>query len=83
MSVGGFWQENAMAVRTTEGSIEDGQIRLPNGLRLPDRAKVYIVIPDEPEIIELPLLPPVVHLRSPRLADPKDAARLVKTPVTE
>jgi hypothetical protein len=35
-----------MGVRTFEGIVEQGQIRLPATVRLPERAKVYVVIPD-------------------------------------
>ena len=72
-----------MAVQTIEGRVEEGNIRLPGNLNLPNGARVYVVIPDEPEIIELPPLPSTVHLKSPRLANPQDAARLTKTLVVE
>ena len=35
-----------MRVTTFEGIVENGQIRLPATVRLPERAKVYMVIPD-------------------------------------
>jgi hypothetical protein len=34
-----------MSVVTVEGIVEKGQIRLPTNLRLPDKTRVYVVIP--------------------------------------
>jgi len=53
-----------MKVTTFEGVVENGQIRLPAGVRLPDKAKVYVVIPD----LEVR---PVAYIGSPRLAHPE------------
>ena len=73
-----------MGVVTIEGKIQEGQVLLPDGLHLPNRAKVYIVIPDEEsEVIELPPLPSVVSMRSPRFANPKDATQFEKIVVIE
>lgn len=39
-----------MSIATFQGRIENGQIRLANDVRLPERATVYVVVPDaEPE----------------------------------
>jgi len=50
-----------MSGRTFEGTVEDGQIKLPDGVVLPENTKVYVVVPamasDEAS-----------HQRSPRLA---------------
>ena len=35
-----------MGATTIEGVVENGQIRLPASVRLPERTKVYVVIPD-------------------------------------
>lgn len=35
-----------MGVVTYEGVVEHGQIRLKAGVRLPEKAKVYVVVPD-------------------------------------
>jgi hypothetical protein len=35
-----------MGVTTVEGVVENGQIRLPATVRLPERTKVYVIIPD-------------------------------------
>ena len=50
-----------MKVTTFEGIVENGQIRLPAGVRLPEKAKVYIVVPG----IDTR---PVAYVGSPRLA---------------
>jgi hypothetical protein len=39
-----------MSLATFEGVIEHGQIKLKNGASLPDKAKVYIVVPNEEAI---------------------------------
>src|SRR2546428_4595275 len=36
-----------MSLATFEGVVEQGQIKLKNGGSLPDKIKVYIVVPDE------------------------------------
>ena len=38
-----------MAILTVEGIVENGQIRLPDHVMLPEHTKVYVVIPDVPE----------------------------------
>jgi hypothetical protein len=39
-----------MSVTTYQGRIENGQIRLAGDIRLPERAKVYVIVTDvEPE----------------------------------
>jgi hypothetical protein len=61
-----------MSVATIEGIIENGQVRLPPGTQLPERAKVLIVIPD--------LVQPAGrgYIGSPRLAHPEQAADFAK-----
>lgn len=51
-----------------EGVVENGQVKLNSDIRLPEGAKVYMIIPD------VELENNVVHLRSPRLARPEQAA---------
>lgn len=55
-----------MKVTTFEGIIENGQIRLPANLHLPEKAKVYVVVPD----VEMQQ---VAYVSSPRLAHPEQA----------
>jgi hypothetical protein len=56
-----------MSVITIEGVVENGQIRLNTNLRLPEKAKVYVVIPDMP--VEQTH---VVQVISPHLVHPED-----------
>lgn len=67
-----------MAVLTYEGVVENGRIRLREEAALPEHARVYVVVPDP--VNEAPIAvrtPAVVHLRSPRLANPADAKYFV------
>ena len=56
-----------MGVATFEGVVEQGRIHLKTGVRLPDKTKVYVIVPD-------------IHIErsayifSPRLAHPEQAA---------
>jgi hypothetical protein len=55
-----------MKVATYEGFIENGKVRLPDNIRLPERAKVYVIVPD----VEVESL---AYIRSPRLVHPEQA----------
>ncbi|MGI9107699.1 MAG: AbrB/MazE/SpoVT family DNA-binding domain-containing protein [Pyrinomonadaceae bacterium] len=35
-----------MPVTTFQGTIENGQVRLPANINLPEKTKVYVVVPD-------------------------------------
>jgi hypothetical protein len=55
-----------MALTTYEGIVEKGKIRLKTGVRLPENAKVYVIVPDaEPR--------KTVRIRTPRLSQRKQA----------
>jgi hypothetical protein len=56
-----------MSVRTFEGIIEKGQVKLNTPVNLPERTKVYVIVPDA-EVAQ------TTHVRSPRLARPEQAA---------
>ena len=56
-----------MAILTLEGTVENGQIRLPDDVTLPEHTKVYVVIP------ALPSSRPA-RIYSPRLVNPDQAA---------
>lgn len=60
-----------MKLATYEGTVENGQIKLSEPVRLPEHAKVYVVVagPGEGQTI---------HMRSPRLAEPGRAFELEK-----
>ena len=53
-----------MAAKTFEGTIENGQVRLRDGIVLPEKTKVYVLVPDV-QSNDVP------RLRSPRLAHPR------------
>ena len=50
-----------------EGFVEQGQIKLKDELRLPDRTKVYVIVPETPE-------QKTGRVVSPRLAHPHQAS---------
>ena len=53
-----------MAAKAYEGTVENGQIQLRYGIVLPERTKVYVLVPDL-QGNDVPCL------RSPRLAHPQ------------
>jgi hypothetical protein len=66
-----------MSVITFEGVIENGQIQLPPDVRLPEKGRVFIVVPDQQESkpSDLPAVAdPTKHLYSPRLRNRRQAA---------
>jgi hypothetical protein len=65
-----------MGATTIEGIVENGQIRLPATVRLPERTRVYVVIPD----VEVQ---PVTYIGSPRLVHPEQAADFQKEVIEE
>jgi hypothetical protein len=60
-----------MKITTFEAIVENGQIRLPPSIRLPEKAKVYVVIPG----IEVPS---AAYIGSPRLVRPEQASDFQK-----
>lgn len=56
-----------MSVETFEGIVEKGQVRLPDGVVLPERKTVYVVVPGN----DTPIRSPAGF----RLANPADAPR--------
>jgi hypothetical protein len=65
-----------MSVTTIEAIVENGQIRLPSSVRLPEKARVYVLIPDVK-------IPSASYIGSPRLAHPEQAADFRKEVVEE
>lgn len=53
-----------MALTTYEGVVEKGKIRLKSGVRLPENAKVYVIVPEVPaqkkKTVRVPI-PRLVH----------------------
>ena len=64
-----------MSVTAIEGVVKNGQIQLRGNIRLPENARVYIVIPE--------LSPKVARIFSPRLAHPEQAKDFVKEVIEE
>lgn len=60
-----------MRVTTFEGFVENGQIRLSDSARLPEKAKVYVVVPD----VEATS---AAYIGSPRLVHREQAADFEK-----
>jgi hypothetical protein len=68
-----------MSVLSYEGIVKKGEIRLETGIKLPENAKVYVIVADVD--VKLSGKKPV-QILSPRLKDRKQAARF-KLIVTE
>lgn len=64
-----------MRVITYEAIIENGQVKFPEPVRLPEHARVYVVVPGVDEVSRF-------HVGSPRLAQPERAGDFTKE-VTE
>lgn len=65
-----------MKATACEGIVENGQIRLPTTVRLPESANVYVVIP-EVEVL------PAACLGSPRLVHPEQATDFKKVVIDD
>jgi len=63
-----------MKVITYEGVVENGCVHVPAGVLLPEKAKVYVVVPG----ISESGVQRVAHIPSPRLAHPEQANDFVK-----
>lgn len=57
---------NSMKVLTYEGLVERGEVKLPETVKLPEHAKVYVVVPGVED------LPPSM-IQTPRLLRPEQA----------
>jgi hypothetical protein len=58
-----------MALTTYEGIVEKGKIRLKSGVRLPENAKVYVIVPEMPMRTKK-----TVRVPTPRLVHRKQAS---------
>ena len=67
-----------MGVTTIEGVVENGQIRLPAAVHLPERTKVYVIIPDVEVQVQ-----GITYIGSPRLVHPEQAADFAKEVLEE
>lgn len=59
-----------MAITTYEGIVEKGKIRLKTGIRLPEKAKVYVIVPDLQ-------VEKTARVMSPRLVNPSQTADFI------
>ena len=60
-----------MRITSFEATVENGQIKLPETVRLPEHARVYVLVPGFEEA-------PSFHVGSPRLAHLEEAADFAK-----
>ncbi len=65
-----------MKIATFQGFVENGQIRLVDNVRLPEKATVFVVVPGAE-------ISASVCVRSPRLAHPEQAGDFKKEVVEE
>ncbi len=65
-----------MKVATYEATIEEGRVKLPDNVHLPERAIVYVVVPGVEEVISR-------KIHSPRLARPEQSIEFLKEVVKE
>ena len=66
-----------MKVVAYEGVVENGCIHLPAGVSLPEKAKVYVVVPGAGTE------PALAYIASPRLAHPEQAVDFIKEVLPE
>lgn len=71
---------HATIVVTYGGVVENGSIRLPRGVLLPENAKVYVVVPEVVIEVETPR---VARVPSPRLVHPEQAVDFIKEVIPE
>ncbi len=60
-----------MKVDAYEAVIENGQVKFVENVRLPDKTRVFVVVPETEGTRK-------VHIYSPRLANPSESSRFVK-----
>jgi hypothetical protein len=65
-----------MRIATFQGFVENGQVRLVDNVRLPEKATVFVVVPGAE-------ISASVSVRSPRLAHPEQAGDFMKEVVEE
>lgn len=66
-----------MPISTFEGIVENGQIRFRDHVTLPEKTRVYVVIPD------LEVASSKGHVYSPRLVNPEQAVDFTKQVIEE
>jgi hypothetical protein len=61
---------------TYEATVENGQIKLPASIHLPEHTKVFVVVPGSEMV-------PASRVNSPRLAHPEQLTEFVKEVLKE
>ncbi|HNE04382.1 MAG TPA: hypothetical protein PKJ84_06325 [Anaerolineales bacterium] len=57
-----------MTLTTYEGIVEKGKVRLKKGIRLPENAIVYVIVPEQAE-------KKIARVRTPKLVNRKQAGQ--------
>jgi hypothetical protein len=65
-----------MKTTAYEGVVENGQVKLPSTVHLPEHTRVLVVVPADDSIA-------VSHIYSPRLAHPEQASEFIKEVLKE
>lgn len=65
-----------MSLKAFRGTVENGRIRLPTHVRLPEETTVYVVVPEKEAS-------PGAYVGSPRLAHPEQAPEFEKEVIEE
>ncbi len=65
-----------MKIATFQGFVENGQVRLVDDVRLPEKATVFVVVPGAE-------ISAAIGVRSPRLAHPEQARDFKKEVIEE
>lgn len=65
-----------MSVTTYEATVENGQIKLLHAPRLPEKTRVYVIVPDVQ-------IPPPIKIGSPHLVHPEQFSHFVKEVIEE
>jgi len=63
-----------MKIITYEGVVENGRVQLPSGVSLPEKAKVFVIVPEDVESGA----PQTARVCSPRLVHPEQANDFAK-----
>jgi hypothetical protein len=69
-------RSKVMKVTAYEGIVENGQIKLPEAVRLPEQSRVYVIVPASE-------VTPRFQMTSPRLIHPEEASDFAKDVVEE
>jgi hypothetical protein len=65
-----------MEVATYQGVVENGEVRLPEHIHLPEKTKVYVIVPNI-------AVQPISYIGTPRLVHPEQAGDFKKEVIEE